>query len=85
MLLKTVRDVPFGLYLNISFINLFKENTWSAETVIKIPSKKVEGWALPEMPGGSKRYICYLSQCCAFFCFALALALGLPTLHVFNF
>lgn len=29
-----------------------KEKTWSAETVIKIPSKKVEGWALPEMPGG---------------------------------
>lgn len=27
-----------------------KEKTWSAETVIDVPSKKVEGWALPEMP-----------------------------------
>ena len=27
-----------------------KEKTWSAETVIKVPSKKVQGWALPEMP-----------------------------------
>ena len=24
---------------------------WAAEKVIAIPSKKVEGWALPEMPG----------------------------------
>ena len=26
-------------------------NTWDTETVIKVPNKKVEGWALPEMPG----------------------------------
>ena len=25
--------------------------TWSAETVIRIPPKRVEGWALPDMPG----------------------------------
>lgn len=29
----------------------FQKNTWSSETVIKVPNKKVEGWALPEMPG----------------------------------
>lgn len=28
-----------------------KGNTWAAEKVIQIPSKKVNGWALPEMPG----------------------------------
>ena len=34
------------------YFNYFvKEKTWSTETVIKVPSKKVEGWALPEMPG----------------------------------
>ena len=38
-------------------IIVFKEKTWSAETVIKIPNKKVEGWALPEMPGGSLKNI----------------------------
>ena len=27
-----------------------KEKTWSVETVIDVPSKKVEGWVLPEMP-----------------------------------
>lgn len=26
--------------------------TWSAEKVIQVPSKKVKGWILPEMPGG---------------------------------
>lgn len=46
-------DVPFVLYLNMTLITFFKEKTWSAETVIKIPNKKVEGWALPEMPGRS--------------------------------
>ena len=24
---------------------------WKADKVIDVPSKKVEGWALPEMPG----------------------------------
>lgn len=65
MPLKTFRDVPFDLYLNISLIYFFKENTWSAETVIKIPSKKVEGWALPEMPGGwEKIYLLHFSTLC---------------------
>lgn len=26
-------------------------SSWGSETVIKVPNKKVEGWALPEMPG----------------------------------
>ena len=26
-------------------------DSWSAETVVSVPAKKVEGWALPEMPG----------------------------------
>lgn len=26
-------------------------SSWDSETVIKVPNKKVEGWALPEMPG----------------------------------
>ena len=25
--------------------------TWKADKVIDVPSKKVEGWVLPEMPG----------------------------------
>ena len=36
------------LYL-ISF--LFQNGTWSTQKVIDVPGKKVEGWALPEMPG----------------------------------
>ena len=28
----------------------FKEKTCSADTVIDVPSKNVEGWVLPEMP-----------------------------------
>ena len=30
---------------------VFQMDSWSAETVISVPAKKVEGWALPEMPG----------------------------------
>ena len=66
-------------------ITFFKENTWNAETVIKIPNKKVEGWALPEMPGGSEKInllpfstLWVLSLCSA-------RAVGLATLHVFYF
>ena len=29
----------------------FQKGDWAAEKVITVPSKKVEGWALPEMPG----------------------------------
>ena len=30
---------------------LFQDGKWDAEKVIDVPSKKVDGWALPEMPG----------------------------------
>jgi len=30
---------------------LFQDGNWDAECVIEVPSKTVEGWALPEMPG----------------------------------
>ncbi|XP_068711442.1 methanethiol oxidase-like [Montipora foliosa] len=41
-----------GCALGSTIVRFFRneEKTWSAETVIKVPSKKVEGWALPEMP-----------------------------------
>ena len=31
--------------------DILQMNSWNTETVIKVPNKKVEGWALPEMPG----------------------------------
>lgn len=45
-----------GFVGNALASNIFRfyknqENHWSAEKVIQVPSKKVEGWALPEMPG----------------------------------
>ena len=30
---------------------ILQTGSWDAEKVISIPSKKVEGWALPVMPG----------------------------------
>lgn len=30
---------------------ILQMNSWGSETIIKVPNKKVEGWALPEMPG----------------------------------
>ncbi|XP_052217250.1 methanethiol oxidase-like isoform X3 [Dreissena polymorpha] len=42
-----------GCALSSTVFRYFKtaSGTWSAEKVIAIPNKKVEGWALPEMPG----------------------------------
>lgn len=42
-----------GCALSSTIVRFFQneEETWSAETVIKVPPKKVEGWALPDMPG----------------------------------
>ena len=38
--------------LNKALLLLVLQNAlWIAEKVIDVPSKKVEGWALPEMPG----------------------------------
>ncbi|XP_031566459.1 methanethiol oxidase-like [Actinia tenebrosa] len=42
-----------GCALSSTIVRFFKnpDNTWGNETVIRVPPKKVEGWALPEMPG----------------------------------
>lgn len=42
-----------GCALGSTIVRFFQneEKTWGTETVIQVPSKKVEGWALPEMPG----------------------------------
>ncbi|NP_001087138.1 methanethiol oxidase [Xenopus laevis] len=42
-----------GCALSSSIFRFYKEKDgkWAAEKVIQVPSKKVEGWALPEMPG----------------------------------
>ncbi|NXM91846.1 SBP1 oxidase, partial [Oenanthe oenanthe] len=39
-------------WVNNLFFFLFQEGKWEAEKVIEVPSKKVQGWLLPEMPGG---------------------------------
>ncbi|EDO41029.1 predicted protein, partial [Nematostella vectensis] len=42
-----------GCALSSTIVRFFKtpDNSWSHETVITVPPKKVEGWVLPEMPG----------------------------------
>lgn len=42
-----------GATLSSNVLRFFKKEngTWAAEKVIDVPSKKVDGWALPEMPG----------------------------------
>ncbi|XP_012942235.1 methanethiol oxidase [Aplysia californica] len=42
-----------GCALSSTVIRFYRtpKGDWATETVIKIPPKKVEGWALPEMPG----------------------------------
>uniref|UniRef100_A0A8C1HCK3 Methanethiol oxidase n=1 Tax=Cyprinus carpio carpio TaxID=630221 RepID=A0A8C1HCK3_CYPCA len=42
-----------GCALQSTIFRFYKtpKRDWAAEKVIQIPSKKVEGWALPEMPG----------------------------------
>ncbi|PFX13462.1 selenium-binding protein 1-like isoform X1 [Stylophora pistillata] len=42
-----------GCALKSTIVRFFQneEKSWSTETVITVPAKKVEGWALPEMPG----------------------------------
>ncbi|XP_077996711.1 methanethiol oxidase-like [Glandiceps talaboti] len=49
----TAAEGMVGAALASNIIRFFKteDGTWAAEKVIDIPSKKVEGWALPEMPG----------------------------------
>ncbi|KAM4690784.1 methanethiol oxidase [Rhinophrynus dorsalis] len=42
-----------GCALSSSVFRFYKtkDGKWASEKVIQVPSKKVEGWALPEMPG----------------------------------
>ncbi|KAM8921541.1 methanethiol oxidase [Pelodytes ibericus] len=42
-----------GCALSSSVFRFYKteDNTWATEKVIQVPSKKVEGWTLPTMPG----------------------------------
>ncbi|XP_056407514.1 methanethiol oxidase-like isoform X2 [Hyla sarda] len=42
-----------GCPLSSSVFRFFKtkDGKWAAEKVIQVPAKKVQGWALPEMPG----------------------------------
>lgn len=41
-----------GCALSSTVFRFFKQGDgWAAEKVIDVPSKKVEGWALPDMPG----------------------------------
>lgn len=42
-----------GCALSSTIVRFFQNevDSWSAETVVSVPAKKVEGWALPEMPG----------------------------------
>ncbi|XP_053330758.1 methanethiol oxidase isoform X2 [Spea bombifrons] len=42
-----------GCALGSSVFRFYKkqDGTWAADKVIQVPSKKVEGWALPDMPG----------------------------------
>ena len=39
-----------ALYANVYRFYKTDKGDWAAHKVIDIPSKKVEGWALPEMP-----------------------------------
>lgn len=37
--------------MTLYFCIFIQMNQWQAEKVIDVPDKKVEGWALPVMPG----------------------------------
>lgn len=39
-----------------------QKGDWAAEKVIRVPSKKVEGWMLPEIPGEATVYLSHLSH-----------------------
>nr|XP_027212650.1 methanethiol oxidase-like [Penaeus vannamei] len=49
--LSTQGFVGCALYANVFRFYRKDDGTWAAHKVISIPPKKVEGWALPEMPG----------------------------------
>ena len=39
--------------------NCLQGGDWAAEKVITVPAKKVEGWALPDMPGTYNMWVSY--------------------------
>lgn len=41
---------PCSSFFNLLHMCVSQKGDWAAEKVIHIPSKKVEGWLLPEMP-----------------------------------
>ena len=43
--------ILFACFADTFFMILSQKGDWAAEKVITIPPKKVEGWALPDMPG----------------------------------
>ena len=47
----SVAFVGCALFANMFRIFKTDKGDWSAEKVIDVPSKKVDGWVLPEMPG----------------------------------
>jgi len=47
----SVAFVGCALFANMFRIFKTDQGDWAAEKVIDVPSKKVEGWVLPEMPG----------------------------------
>ena len=47
----SVAFVGCALFANMFRIFKTEKGDWAAEKVIDVPSKKVEGWVLPEMPG----------------------------------
>lgn len=49
--LATEGYVGSALYANVFRFYRKKDGTYAAHKVIDVPAKKVEGWALPEMPG----------------------------------
>jgi len=48
---SSVAFVGCALFANMFRIFKTDQGDWAAEKVIDVPSKKVEGWVLPEMPG----------------------------------
>ncbi|XP_077320005.1 LOW QUALITY PROTEIN: methanethiol oxidase-like [Lithobates pipiens] len=59
-----------GCALGASIFRFYKtpDEKWAAEKVIQVPHKKVEGWALPEMPGIISDILISLDDRFLYFC-----------------
>ncbi|CAI9606552.1 unnamed protein product [Staurois parvus] len=59
-----------GCALSASIFRFYKtaDGKWAAEKVIQVPPKKVEGWALPEMPGLISDILISLDDRFLYFC-----------------